>query len=116
MITKLFIGGFPLATDEIAIAQLVGPYVDILTLKLVRDKMTRRGKGYAFIEVASREAAELAVDALDGKLIGDRELMVSIREDAPVKPAPIYQKYSGVLSLSEREGRAYHVNPPHHPA
>lgn len=92
MITKLFIGGFPLATDEMAIAQLVGPYVDVLTLKLVRDKITRKSKGYAFVEVASREAAELAVEALHGKMMGDRELMVSIREEEPVKPAPVYQK------------------------
>lgn len=92
MITKLFIGGFPLATDEMAIAQLVGPYVDVLTLKLVRDKMTRKSKGYAFVEVASREAAELAVEALHGKTMGDRELTVSIREEEPVKPVPVYQK------------------------
>jgi RNA recognition motif-containing protein len=92
MITKLFIGGFPLATDEMAIAQLVGPYVDVLTLKIVRDKMTKKSKGYAFVEVASREAAELAVEALHGKLMGDRELTVSIREEEPVKPAPVYKK------------------------
>lgn len=54
--------------------------------------MTKKSKGYAFIEVASREAAELAVDALDGKMIADRELLVSIREETPVKPAPVYQK------------------------
>ncbi|MEZ2336839.1 RNA recognition motif domain-containing protein [Mucilaginibacter sp. RCC_168] len=92
MITKIFIGGFPLATDEMAIAQLVGPYVDVLTLKLVRDKATRKSKGYAFVEVASREAAELAIEALHGKMMGDRELTVSIREEEPVEPAPVYQK------------------------
>jgi len=92
MITKLFIGGFPLETDEMAIAQLLGPYVDVLTLKLVRDKMTRKSKGYAFVEVASREAAELAVDALNGKMTGDRELVVTIREEQPVKSAPVYKK------------------------
>ncbi|RKR80012.1 RNA recognition motif-containing protein [Mucilaginibacter gracilis] len=92
MITKIFIGGFPITTEEIALAQLAGPHGNIVTLKLVRDKATGKSKGYAFMEMASREDAEQVIDALDGKAIGDKQLKVTICEEEPIKQAPIYQK------------------------
>lgn len=92
MLTKIFIGGFPIEMKEMELAQLVGPYGDIGTIKLVRDKATRKSKGYAFMEMVSREAAELVIDALDGKLINGKELTVNIRDEEPPKPEPVYQK------------------------
>ena len=89
---KLFIGGIAPQADEMGLAELVGPYGDIVTVKIVRDKATRKSKGFAFIEMASREAAELAVDALDGQFINGKELTVNIQEDEPVKTPPVYRK------------------------
>jgi len=94
MITKLFIGGLTQQTDEMALAQLVGPYGDIVTVKLVRDKMSRKSKGYGFVEMISHEAANMAIDALDGKMVNGQELLVSIRQEEPVKPVPVYNKVS----------------------
>lgn len=92
MITKIFIGGLTQQTDEMALAQLVGPYGDIITLKLVRDKISRKSKGYAFVEVASHEAADLVVDALDGKMVNGQELLVNICAEEPTKSTPAYKK------------------------
>jgi len=57
---KLFVGGFPLDMEEMELAQLFGPHGDISTIKIVRDKKTRMCKGYAFIEMPDRIAAENA--------------------------------------------------------
>jgi RNA recognition motif-containing protein len=91
MITKLFIGGIS-EMDEMELAQLTGPFGDIVTLKIVRDKTTRKSKGYAFIEMANREAAKLAINALDGKTVFGKELTVKITEEEPAPSVPIYQK------------------------
>lgn len=90
--TKLFISGYPLDMEEMELAQLVSPYGDIHTIKIVRDKISRKPKGYAFLETASRKVAEQIIDALDGKVIEDKELTVNIREDVPVMPVPIYKR------------------------
>lgn len=92
MVTKLFISGYPLEMAEMELAQLVGPFGDIITIKIVRDNLTKKSKSYAFIEMASRKAADLVIEELDGKLMGDKELTVSIREDEPTKPAQVYKK------------------------
>jgi RNA recognition motif-containing protein len=85
---KIFVGGFPLDFTELDIAMLVGLHGDISTIKIVRDKKTRICKGYAFVEMATKDGAERAVEALDGTEVGGRQLNVKIREEKPAAPAP----------------------------
>lgn len=66
---KLFIGGFPLDMSELELAQLVAPYADVVTIKLVRDKKTKVCKGYGFIEVADETHAFNAIDNLNSTII-----------------------------------------------
>jgi len=84
---KLFVGGFPLDMEELALAQLFAVHGDIVTVKIVRDKKTRKCKGYAFIEMSDITGAEAAVEALNGTLIAGKTLSVSIRQEQVV-PAP----------------------------
>ena len=71
---KLFISGFPLNSTELEIVQLVGPYANVSTIKIVRDKVSKKCKGYAFLEVTDQKEAEAAIDALSGTPLGDRSL------------------------------------------
>lgn len=89
---KIYVGGFPLEMTELELVQLVSPYGEVSTIKIVRDKTTRICKGYAFLEMADRKAAERVIKALDGTSMGDRQLTVTIRNDEPVSPAPIFKK------------------------
>jgi len=83
---KIFIGGFPLDITEMELVMLVSPHGTVSTIKIVRDKKTRKCKGYAFLEMTDRAGAEQAIEALDGTAMGDRVLSVTIKEDEPVKP------------------------------
>ncbi len=90
---KLFVGGFPLDMEEMDLVKLVMPFGQVSTIKIVRDKKTRICKGYAFLEMLDREAAEEVIKNLNGYPIGDRTLSLSIREekatsqDQPPPPA-----------------------------
>jgi RNA recognition motif-containing protein len=86
VMVKLFISGFPLNSTELEIVQLVGPYANVSTIKIVRDKISKKCKGYAFLEVTDQKEAEAAMDALNGTALGDRELTLNIVEEKPVKP------------------------------
>lgn len=78
--------------DEMTVAQMVGPFGDILTVKVVRDKISRKSKGYAFVEMVSLEAAEAVMEALNGSALKDKILEINIVEDAPVLSKPVYKK------------------------
>lgn len=80
---KLFVGGFPLDMTELEIVQIIAPYADVVTIKIVRDKKTKICKGYAFLEIADRAGAEQAIIELDGTPLAGRELRLSIVETTP---------------------------------
>ncbi len=88
---KIFVGGFPLDTNELELVQLVSPYCEVSTIKIVRDKKTRICKGYAFLEVTTEQGAEQAVEALDGSTMGGRDLKLSIVEEKP--PVPVKPRF-----------------------
>ncbi|MCD8742101.1 RNA-binding protein [Mucilaginibacter roseus] len=75
---KLFIGGHPLTMDELQLVQLVSPYGQVATIKMVRDRQTRKSKGYSFLEITDIEGAERIMEALQGKAYGDKELKINI--------------------------------------
>lgn len=75
---KLFIGGHPLNMDELQLVQLVSPYGQVATIKMVRDRQTRKSKGYSFLEITDTEGAERIMEALQGTPYGDKELKINI--------------------------------------
>lgn len=85
---KIFVGGFPLEMTELELVQMVAPYGDVCTIKIVRDKKTKICKGYAFLEVTDRHGAEQIIAALNGTMLGGRQLSISIKEDEPVVVKP----------------------------
>lgn len=44
---------------------------------IVRDKRTRRSKGYGFVKMENPEAAEIAIKALNNTMFLERELIVN---------------------------------------
>jgi RNA recognition motif-containing protein len=90
---KLFVGGFPLDSDELEIVKLFAPYGDVHTIKIVRDKVSKKCKGYAFLEMTTAAGGEDAIQGLDGTLLNGRELKVrAVTENIEGKPGPSAQK------------------------
>jgi RNA recognition motif-containing protein len=81
---KIFVGGFPLESTELELVQLISPYATVSTIKIVRDKISRKCKGYAFLEITDESGADRVMDALDGYAIGDRVLSVNKVIEKPV--------------------------------
>ncbi|UEG54015.1 RNA-binding protein [Mucilaginibacter daejeonensis] len=93
---KLFVSGFPLEITEMELARMIGPHGDISTIKIVRDKQSRKCKGYAFVEMVTKEGADNAIDGLDGVEMEGRPLTVKISEDLPVTQTPNFGRaYAG---------------------
>lgn len=91
---KLFVGGFPPEIHEVQLAELFSLHGEVNTVKFIYDRATKKCKGYGFIEMSSTEVAENAVSALNGTLLGGRELSVriaskeaEIQEASPVRPS-----------------------------
>ena len=99
---KLFVGNLSFNTDERRLEELfltVGP-VD--TVNIVRDQMTGRARGFAFVEMQTDEAAQSAIEKLNETELDGRKLAVN---EARPKPAGDRGGRSGGGGPRRREPR-----------
>ncbi len=68
--SKLYVGNFKYATTEEQLKELFSEYGSIQEITIIGNK------GFGFVEMASKEEAEKAKEALDGTEFGGRTLRV----------------------------------------
>jgi RNA recognition motif-containing protein len=76
MSKKLFVGSLPFALSNEELQKLFEPYGEVTSAVVIRDKQTRRSKGYGFVEMASDEAAAAAKEALNKSELKGRNIVV----------------------------------------
>jgi RNA recognition motif-containing protein len=75
MSKKLYVGNLPFSTNEDEIRDLFAAYGDVQSVNLIVDRETGRLRGFGFVEMG--EGAEAAMEALNGKAFGGRDLRVN---------------------------------------
>ena len=84
MSRKLFVGTLPYETTEQDLEALFGQAGAVETVTVVRDRMTGRARGFAFVEMANDEDAQKATTQFNGHQMGGRALTVNeARPEAP---------------------------------
>lgn len=80
---KLFVGGLPPEVKELDLVQLIAIYGEVQSIKVIRDKVTEKCKGYAFLEMKDYEAAKNVIMSLSGELFKRNTLVFNIVEEKP---------------------------------
>ena len=80
MNSRLFVGNLSFNTSEEAIRDAFAEFGEIVEAKLVTDRDTGRSRGFAFVELTSNEAAEKAIQEMNGALLDGRPLRVNLAE------------------------------------
>jgi cold-inducible RNA-binding protein len=73
---KVYVGNLSYNTTEGALRTLFAEFGEVEAVNLITDRSTGRPKGFAFVEMATEQAAQTAISALNGKSIDDREIKV----------------------------------------
>lgn len=81
---KLFVGNLPFQTTEDELHDLFSQVDTVDTVTVMRDQMTGRARGFAFVEMSSDEGAQKAIDQLNNTQLGGRTL--AINEARPKVP------------------------------
>jgi len=76
MAQKLYVGNLSYNTTEDTLRRLFAEFGDVESVNVITDRDTGRPKGFAFVEMATAEAAEKSISALNGKMVDDREIRV----------------------------------------
>ena len=77
MSRKLYVGNLPYETNESDLQALFAQAGDVESVNVIRDRETGRARGFAFVEMATDEAAQQAVTQLNEREFGGRRLTVN---------------------------------------
>lgn len=80
MNSKLYIGNLSYSTTEDELRTLFSQAGAVTSVALIKDRETGRSKGFAFVEMGNQAEAQKAIELLNGRSLGDRELRVSIAQ------------------------------------
>ena len=85
---QLYVGNLDYATTEAALAELFGTVGQVVSVRLIMDRMTGRSKGFAFVEMADDAAATEAIKQLNGKTLDERAIRVDEARPKPQQDRP----------------------------
>jgi RNA recognition motif-containing protein len=77
MSTKLYVGNLAFQTTSQDLQELFAQAGTVESASVVEDRETGRSRGFAFVEMSSKEEADSAIAQIDGKEVGGRTLKVN---------------------------------------
>jgi cold-inducible RNA-binding protein len=81
---KLYVGNLPFSLGDAELANLFSQSGNVESARVVLDPATGRKRGFGFVEMASPEEAQAAVDMFNNTEVEGRQIVVDIaRERAP---------------------------------
>ena len=73
---RIYVGNLPYRAKESDLEDLFKKYGSITSVKIIRDKLTERSKGFGFVEMNNQEDSERVIDHLNQKTFMGRPLKV----------------------------------------
>lgn len=76
MTNKLYVGNLPFSAGEAEVRELFAKQGTVESVRVITDAYYGRSKGFGFVEMATDEEADAAVEALNGSEMDGRALRV----------------------------------------
>jgi len=81
---KLYVGNLVFSATEQSLTENFSAFGTVQSAKIITDRDTGRSKGFGFVEMASSDEAEAAIEALNGKDVDGRRMTVNVAK--PMEP------------------------------
>ncbi len=92
MSVKLYVGGLPYRTTEDAFRDAFAAAGEVVSARIITDKMTGRSRGFGFIEMADQAGADAAIQMWNGNEFEGRKLMVNVARPMEERPRREFQQ------------------------
>ncbi|MFO7303233.1 MAG: RNA-binding protein [Acidobacteriota bacterium] len=74
---RLFVGNLPFSAEEGTLQDLFSQAGAVDSVRVMRDQATGRSRGFGFVEMATEEGAQAAIDRFNDTELGGRRLAVN---------------------------------------
>lgn len=102
---NLFVGNLAYTTTEDSLKSMFEQIGEVASARVVTDRDSGRSKGFGFVEFASEDDNQKAVDQLNGKELDGRNITVDIarpKEDRPRRNFSDRNDHNGGNSFRKR--------------
>ena len=77
MAKKIYVGNLSFQTTETELSDMFAEIGQVESVQIITDRDTGRSKGFGFVQMVDDDAAEKAIEQLNGKSVGGRNLTVN---------------------------------------
>ena len=91
---KLYVGNLPYSFGDSDMEQAFAEFGAVNSAKVIMDRDSGRSKGFGFVEMSTAAEANAAVEALHGRDMGGRDMVVNIAKPMEAR-APRAGGYGG---------------------
>ncbi len=81
MAINIYVGNLPFNTNSSELEELFAEYGSVERAQVISDRETGRSRGFGFVEMVDDTEAQTAIEALNGKDLGGRQLRVNVARD-----------------------------------
>src|SRR6476619_937522 len=78
MSTKIYVGNLPYSVTDSTLESNFAEFGSVSSAKVMMDRETGRSKGFGFVEMASAEVAQAAINGLNGMSVDGRSIVVNL--------------------------------------
>ncbi len=85
---KIYVSNLSFSVQEEDLVKQFSPYGEVASVNIITDKLTKRSRGFAFVDMPDNTSAEKAIRELSGVSMEGRTIQVNEarpREERPAK-------------------------------
>jgi RNA recognition motif-containing protein len=73
---RIFVGNLPWSFNDSSLRDLFSKFGQVISAVVIQDKITRKSKGYGFVEMSDEEA-KVAIESLNGSEVDGRPIVAN---------------------------------------
>ena len=83
---RIYVGNLSWQTDENELRETFAPYGEVVSAQIITDRESGRSRGFAFVEMSNEAEGKAAIEAVNEKEVGGRQLKVNEAKPRTEKP------------------------------
>ena len=83
---KVYVGNLSWGVDDAKLRDIFSEFGEVSDAVVIKDRFTKRSKGFGFVEFSEEDSAQKAISAMNGKEVEGRAIKVS--EAKPMEDRP----------------------------
>ncbi len=78
MAVQIYVGNLSYSMTEDSLRELFTPFGEVISAKVIKDRLTDRSRGFGFVEMENKDEAESAIQKIDGTEVEGRNMKVNL--------------------------------------